>query len=471
VSHDGFRSFICDALKLAPQSDPDAATNLELLPPLRGGEHAEQIVPFAASSVVAFLPEAIMDTLHRRCCGLDVHKDSVQACVRLIDDNGVWTSRVRSFSTMTASLLQLADWLAELEVTHVAMEATGVYWKPIWNLLEDRFELILANARHIKNVPGRKTDVADCQWIAQLLQHGLLRSSFVPDRPIREARDLTRHRTQLVGEKTRVANRIQKVLEDTNIKLASVATDILGKSGRMMLKAMIEGVDDPKALAKMALGKLRKKEGQLQLALQGRMSEHHRFQLRLLMDQLDGLEALIERIETRLDQMMKPLSETMQRLDEIPGIDVRAAQSIVSEIGTDMSRFASADHLCSWAGMCPGNHESAGKRRRGTTRPGNRWLRMTLTQCAWAASHCKNRYLSSQYRRLASRRGKKKALIAVGHSILAILYSMLKEGSHYRDLGGDWFDRQNSHRLKQHLVKRLEGLGYQVTLEARSPAA
>ncbi len=409
-----------------------------------------------------------METIYRHCCGLDVHKKTIQACVRLLDERGKLTCEVRSFSTMTVDLLKLGDWLAELGVTHVAMESTGVYWKPVWNLLEDRFTLLLVNARHIKNVPGRKTDVLDCQWIAQLLQFGLLRGSFVPAVMIREARDLTRHRTQLVAEKTRVANRIQKILEDANIKLASVASDILGKSCRTMLSAIIRGEDDPQRLAKMALGRLKSKHEALIDSLRGRVSEHHRFMLKLLMNHLLSLEQLIAQLEQRIDQAMAPLSEEIKRLDEVHGIDLRAAQSLLAEVGADMKQFGSPDHLCSWAGMCPGNHESAGKRKKGTTRPGNRWLRATLVQCAWAASHTKNSYLSSQYRRLMSRRGKKKALVAVGHSILTIMYEMLEHGSHYKDLGADWFDRQQPLRLQRNLIKRLESLGYQVTLE---PAA
>lgn len=412
-----------------------------------------------------------METLIARCCGLDVHKDTVQACVRRLDERGKLTTEVRSFSTLTADLLALGDWLAQLEVTHVAMESTGVYWKPVWNLLESRFEVLLVNARHIKNVPGRKTDVLDCQWIAQLLQHGLLRSSFVPGRLIREARDLTRHRTQLTAEKARIANRIQKVLEDANIKLASVASDILGKSARAMLAAIIEGVCDPRQLAGLALGRLQSKHARLMAALQGGVNEHHRFMLKVLLDHLTALEALITRMETRLDQVLAPFSAQIQRLDQIPGIDLRSAQSLIAETGGDMRAFPSAAQLCSWAGMCPGNHESAGKRKKGTTRPGNRWLRATLTQCAWAASHTKNTYLSAQYRRLAARRGRKRALIAVGRSILTILYEMTTHDTTFRDLGGDWFDRQQPQRLQRYYTKRLEALGYKVTLESSCPAA
>jgi transposase len=471
LDHDGHRSFICDAVELAPQSDPDAATNLGLLPPAFAGSTQNRLYCSRHLPSRSFFKETVMETILPRCCGLDVHKDSIQACVRLLDERGKLTSEVRSFSTMTADLLALGDWLAESGVTHAAMESTGVYWKPAWNLLEDRFTLLLVNARHIKHVPGRKTDVLDCQWIAQLLQHGLLAGSFVPPISIRQARDLTRHRTQLVAEKTRVANRIQKVLEDTNVKLASVASDILGKSCRAMLAAMIDGEKDPQTLAGLALGRLQSKQRQLLAALRGKVTEHHRFMLKLLVDQLQGLEQLIARIEQKIDEVMAPLSRQVLQLDDVPGIDHRAAHSILAEIGADMSRFPSSEHLCSWAGMCPGNHESAGKRKKGTTRPGNRWLRATLTQCAWAASHTKGTYLSSQYRRLASRRGRKKALIAVGRSILTMIYEMLAHQMPYAELGGDWFTQQQPLRLQRHLVKRLEALGFEVTLQPKASAA
>ena len=412
-----------------------------------------------------------METLIARCCGLDVHKETVQACVRLLNEQGKLTTEVRSFATMTAALLELGDWLATLQVSHVAMESTGVYWKPVWNLLESRFALLLVNARHIKNVPGRKTDVLDCQWIAQLLQHGLLRSSLVPDRLIRAARDLTRHRSQLMGEKARLANRIQKVLEDANIKLAAVVSDILGKSGRAMLAAIVAGSDDPQRLAGLALGRLQRKHDQLIAALQGGTSAHHRFLLKLLLDQLASLEGLIARLEAQIDQVLAPFAEQIKHLDEVPGIDVCTAQSLIAETGGDMKAFPSADHLCSWAGMCPGNHESAGKRKKGTTRPGNRWLRTTLSQCAWAASRKKDSYLSAQFRRLAARRGKKRAIVAVGRSILTIAHAMLTSGSAYRDLGGNWFDRQRPNQLRRYHTKRLEALGFKVTLETADPAA
>ena len=462
--HDGRRPLLCDAVELAPQSGPDAVTNLGLLPPLVAGSTQNRL--YCSRRLPSWpFREAAVETIYRRCCGLDVHKGSVSACVRLLDERGELTTEVRSFSTMTGDLLALGDWLAGLGVTHVAMESTGVYWKPVWNLLEGRFTLLLVNARHVKNVPGRKTDVLDCQWIAQLLQFGLLKGSFVPPVMIREARDLTRHRTQLVSEKTRVANRIQKILEDANVKLASVATDVLGKSGRAILGALAAGESDPKVLSELALGRLKSKHRALAASLEGKVKDHHRFMLKLLMDHLAGLEQLIATLEQRMDRVMAPLNEKIKRLDDVPGIDVRSAQSILAEIGDDMSRFGDSAHLCSWAGMCPGNHQSAGKRKKGTTNPGNRWLRATLVQCAWAASRTRDKYLSSQFRRLVTRRGKKKALVAVGHSILSSVFEMLEDGSPYKDLGSDWFDHQQPLRLQRHLVKRLESLGFKVTLE------
>lgn len=412
-----------------------------------------------------------METVVRCCCGLDVHKDTVQACVRSLDERGKLTTEVRSFSTMTQGILSLGDWLAEKQITVVAMESTGVYWKPIWNLLEDRWKLLLVNAQHIKHVPGRKTDVLDCQWIAQLLQHGLLKGSFVPPRANRELRDLTRQRSQLVADRVRVGNRIAKVLEDANIKLGSVASDLLGKSSRRMLEAMVAGTEDPTALADLALGRLTSKHEALVSALRGRLNEHHRFMLRMLLQQVSSLDTLVAEFEMRIVAQTRNWQESLERIDRIQGVDLVAARAILAEIGTDMSVFPSADHLAAWAGMCPGNHESAGKRKRGTTRKGNRWLRATLVQCAWAASHCKDCYLASQYRRLASRRGKKRALIAVGRSILIIIYEMLAHGTTYEDLGGDWFDRRSPQRLQQHLVRRLEKLGFKVALTPAQSAA
>jgi transposase len=413
-----------------------------------------------------------MDTLYRCCAGLDVHKDTVVACVRRADGRGHTRQQTRTFGTMTGQLLELADWLAGQGVTHVAMESTGVYWEPIWNLLEGQFEILLVNAQHIKQVPGRKTDVKDAEWIAQLLQHGLLRGSFVPATPQRELRELARQRRQLIQAKAAVANRIQKVLEATNVKLASVATDVLGVSGRAMLEALIAGQEDPDVLAEMARGKLRAKLPQLRAALKGRVTEHHRFLLRLLRDDLTHHEGLVGRLSQRIEEVMSgPLAEAVQRLATIPGVDQRAAEDILAEVGTDMGQFPSAGHLASWTGMCSGNHASAGKRQSGRTTKGNRWLRSALVQAAWAASHSKGTYLVAQYRRLVGRRGKKRALVALGHTLLVIIYHVLKDQTTYHELGADYFDRLETERLTRTLVRRLERLGHRVTLQPQEPVA
>lgn len=413
-----------------------------------------------------------MDIVYVCCAGLDVHKETVVATVRRRLDNGKTQQQTRTFGTMTKQLLELADWLHSQDVTHLAMESTGVYWKPIWNLLEEGFEIVLVNAQHIKHVPGRKTDVKDSEWIAQLLQCGLLRSSFVPDKPQRDLRDLTRQRRQLAHAKTSVANRIQKVLEDANIKLGSVATDVLGVSGRDMLRAIVTGVYDPGKVAELARRRLRAKIPALRLALHGRVTEHHRFMLRLLMDELKQLEELIERLTSRITEVLPPpFVEAIERLVKIPGIDVRAAENILAEIGIDMEVFPTHGHLASWAGVCSGQRESGGKRLSGRTRKGDQWLRTTLVQAAWAASHSKHTYLSSQYRRLAGRRGKKRALIAVGHTILVIIYHLLKKRVTYNDLGPEYFDKLDTNRLTRTLVRRLQRLGHDVVLRPKEPAA
>jgi len=407
-----------------------------------------------------------METIHPHCAGLDVHKDSVYACVRRLSRDGKLDQEVRSFGTATRALLELSDWLASEGVTHVAMESTGVYWHPVWNVLEDRFAVMVVNARHVKQVPGRKTDVKDCQWIAQLLQHGLLRASFVPERPVRELRDLTRQRAQLIQEKARVANRVQKTLETANIKLGSVASDVLGVSGRQMIQALIDGDKTPGQMADLARRRLREKIPQLREALTGRVTAHHRFMLRQLMEQVRHLEGQIEAFDAQVELVLRPFEKAaVSMLDQVPGVDTRAAQNIIAEIGTDMSRFPSAGHLCSWAGMCPGNHASGGKRKRGATTEGNRWLKRTLMQCAWAASRTKGSYFQSQYRRLAARRGKKRAAVAVGHSQLATAYHLLRDGTEYQDLGSGHFDNLAETRRTKQFVKGLERLGYRVTIE------
>lgn len=398
--------------------------------------------------------------------GLDVHKQTVVACVRRVEAGGRVGKRVMTFATMTRDLLELGDWLAEQGVTHVAMESTGVYWKPVFHLLEGRFaEILLVNAQHIKHVPGRKTDVKDCEWIAQLLQCGLLRGSFVPPPEIRQLRDLTRQRSQLTADRARVANRVQKVLEDANIKLASVATDILGVSGRLMLQAIIDGETDPERLADLAKRRLRAKLPELRQALLGRVTDHHRFLLRTLLRQADDLERLIDEYSHRIDEEMAPFAGARERLRTIPGVDKKTAECLIAELGIRMEQFPSEGHLASWAGLCPGLNESAGKNRSAKTRKGSRWLRQTLVQAAWAASHTKETYLSAQYRRLASRRGRKKALIALAHTMLGVVYHLLKQDTCYAELGGDYFERRDNDRLTRQLVDRLQRLGHKVTLE------
>jgi transposase len=412
----------------------------------------------------------MMENILACCAGLDVHKESVEACVRRIEPNGRVHSETRHWGTVTRELVAMANWLEAEGVTNVAMESTGVFWKPIFNILESRFTVLLVNARHLKQVPGRKSDVRDCQWIAQLLQCGLLKGSFIPPRAQRDLRDLTRHRTQLVEEKTRTINRIQKVLEDANIKLASVATDVLGVSGRAMIQRLIEGETDSHKLADLAQRQLRGKIPELEKALEGKVTDHHRFLLKLLWKELGQQEEVIADLEAKIEEHTRPLAAEIDRLDAIPGVDRRVAQVLLAEVGADMKPFPNDQHLSSWAGMCPGNEESAGKRTRRRITPGNRWLKKTLAQAAWAASHTKNTYLASQYRRLARHRGKKRALIAVGHSTLVVFYHMMKSGVTYVDLGGDFFDRLEPQRLTRYYVKRLERLGHKVTLEATAAA-
>ncbi len=407
-----------------------------------------------------------MDILHPCCAGLDLHKEKVVACVRKLH-GGTVRQEVRTFRTETNALLEMAYWLTDEGVSHVAMESTGVYWKPVWNLFEGVFEMLLVNAEHIKQVPGRKTDVKDSQWIAELLQHGLLKPSFVPEKPVRQLRDLTRQRVQLIRQKVQVANRIQKTLEDANIKLSSVASDVLGASGRDMLKAIIKGESDPITLAELARQRLRKKIPQLQEALCGEIQDHHRFLLKLLMEQVEFLETQIDKMSARIREVLPaPFVEAIARLDTIPGIDRKAAENIIVEVGADMERFASAAHLASWVGVCPGNNESAGKRKSGRTTKGNRWLRVVLVQCAWAASRSKGTHLRQLYGRLVGRRGKKRALVAVAHRLLTIVYNVLKKGQVYEEPVQTAPNRQqDKERLKQRLLKRLEKLGVKILTE------
>jgi transposase len=415
-----------------------------------------------------------MQTLYARVAGLDIHKKTVVACVRIADSRGQVQEVIRTFDTMTGDLLALSEWLAEHQVTQVAMESTGVLWKPVWNILEGgSWKLLLVNARELKQVPGRKSDVRDSQWIAQLLACGLLHSSYVPARPQRELRDLTRHRAQLRADYTRCVNRIHKVLQDANLKLSSVATDVMGVSGRNMLAALIAGQTDPNALAELAQGKLRGKIPQLKRALQGHLTPHHRFMLEQLLDQVGHLEEQLAQFDVHIEEALRPFVDeaTLERLDQIPGVNRETIENVVAEIGVDMNQFPTAGHLASWAGICPGNEESAGKRKRTRTTKGDVWLRRALCQAAWAAARKKESYFQAQYRRLAGRRGKKRAAMALGHSLLTVIYHLLKDpNASYLELGGNYFDTLDPQRLCRHLVKRLESLGYEVTIAKRTAA-
>jgi len=408
-----------------------------------------------------------VEVVHPRCAGLDVHKRTVVAC-RVIPGQGAQPQReLRTFGTTTRQLEALAGWLAEAGVTHVAMESTGSYWKPVYNVLEGRFALLVVNAAHMKAVPGRKTDVADAEWIADLLRHGLLRPSFVPSRDERELRELTRYRTSLVRERADEVNRIQKVLEGANVKLASVASDVTGVSGRAMLGALAAGEDDAAALARLARGRLRDKEAALTEALEGRLDAHGRFLLRAQLRHLEELDRLIAEVSGEIEGRLRPFEASLARLRTIPGIGVRNAQILLAEIGPDMARFPSPAHLASWAGLCPGNHESAGRRRSGRTRHGSPWLRAALVEAAHAAARSKS-YLGAQYQRLKARRGAKRAAVAVAHSLLVIAYHVLRDGEPFRDLGVNYFDQRDRDHVRRRLTRRLESLGYEVSVQ---PAA
>lgn len=412
-----------------------------------------------------------MEVVHECCCGLDVHAKTVVAC---LSKQG--RKEIRTFSTMTDELLQLADWLVQAGCTHVAIESTGVYWKPVFNILEGVLSVILVNARHIKAVPGRKTDVRDCEWLADLLRHGLLKASFIPPLEIRELRELTRYRQTLVTEHTAVANRLQKLLESANIKLGQVASDVLGLSGRLMLRALAVGEQDAAKLAELAQGKLKSKKAELRRALAGRLTQVQRWVLAEFLARLEELEAALTRVETRIGEEVETcpdpfVPEAVELLDSIPGVGERTAQTIIAEIGVDMSRFPSAKHLASWAGMCPGNNESAGKRKSGQTTKGNQALRTALVEAAWAATRPKGTYLRAKYQRLVRRMPKKKALVAVAHTMLVIVYHLLSRRVAYADLGSDHVNRQQIKRQRQRLVERLEALGVKVTLEEVAEAA
>lgn len=406
-----------------------------------------------------------MQVVHTRCCGLDVHKKTVVACVLLTQPTGQVEREVRTFGTMTADLLALSDWLAALDVRQIAMESTGVFWRPIFNLLEDeQRSIILVNPLHMRAVPGRKTDVKDSEWLADLLRHGLVQPSFIPPAPIRELRELTRHRKALVYQRTQEVNRLEKLLEGANIKLAAVATSLLGKSARDMLQALLDGEEDPAALAELARGRMRAKTPQLRQALQGNVHPFQKVILRQILAHIEFLEASMAQLEAEIDQRLRPYEQAMQLLQTIPGVKGIAAATLVAEVGVDMSRFPSSGHLASWAGVCPGNKQSGGKRLSGKTRSGNAWLKAVLCEVVWANARSQTSYLGAQFRRLSRRRGIYKALVAVAHTLLVIVYHVLKTQQPYAELGPDYFDKLQQAQLERHHIRRLEQLGYTVTL-------
>ncbi len=405
-----------------------------------------------------------MDVLYERCCGVDVHKKMVVACLITPDAAGTPTKETRTYGTMTADLLEMMDWLVDAGCTHVAMESTGVFWKPLYNLMEGTLEILVVNAAHMKNVPGRKTDVKDAEWIADLLRLGLLRPSFIPDRPQRELRELTRYRTSLLQERSAEVNRLQKTLEGANIKLSAVATDIMGKSGRDMLAALVAGQTDAAALAQLARGKMREKLPQLEKALRGQFAAHQRFLVAQQLAHIDGLDDIIERVSAEIAERVRPFEEEIEQVDTVTGIGRRTAEVLVAEVGTNLTRFPTHRHLTSWAGLCPGNNESAGKHHSGKTRKGSPWLRAALIEAARAAGRSKKTYLGAQYRRIAARRGAKRAAVAVAHSILVIVYHILTRHEPYHDLGVTYFDERDRQAVERRLVKRLQALVYDVSL-------
>lgn len=413
----------------------------------------------------------VMEAIYECVAGLDVHQKLVVGCRRRLLGAGQVESEVEKFGTTTRELRRLAGWLGEWGVRQVAMESTGVLWQPVWNILSEEFELILVNAQHLKKVPGRKTDVTDAEWIAQCLQCGLLRGSFVPSAQVREWRELTRQRTKLLDMHTSVVNRIHKLLQGANIKLSSVASNVMGVSGRAMLQALCAGESDAAALASLAKGRLREKHDQLVESLEGRLSRQQRWLLKRMLGQVEFLESEIAIYDQQLEELMRPFEPALARLDTIDGVGRRTAEVLLAELGPEMDQFPDADHAASWAGMSPGNNESAGKRKSGKTAGGNKWLRRALTEAAHAAARKKNSYLAAQFWRLSGRRGKKRAAIAVGRTILVAAYHILKDEVVYADLGGDYFDRLNAEKTSRQLVKRLERMGYQVELKQLAAVA
>src|ERR1700757_289092 len=409
-----------------------------------------------------------MQTLVERGCGLDVHQATVVACLLIVLGSGKVHKQVRTFGTTTRELMGLREWWLSESCTHVAMESTGVYWKPIYAILEGAFEIVVANAQHVKKVPGRKTDVKDAEWIADLLCHGLLRSSFVSPKPIRELRDLTRYRRKLVESQAAERNRLLKLLETANIKLASVATDVFGMSGRLMLRALIEGKASPREMAELAKRKLRSKIPELELALEGRLEEHHRFLLKLQLDRLELVEKDLEILEQRIQQQLEPYAAQLALLDEIPGVDWTLAAVLIAELGVDMSVFQNVSQMASWAGVCPGNNESAGKRKSSRIPKGNVYLKTALVEAAHSAAKAKGTYLRDKFYRLKARRGYKRAAVAIAHKILVAVYHILSQNLPYNDLGDLYLDKLNKHHLTRNLVHRLERLGFAVTLELKA---
>jgi transposase len=412
-----------------------------------------------------------VEVKYERCCGIDVHKTSLIACVIVPGTDGQVLKVKRSFGTMSDELGALSAWLKAYQVTTVALESTGVYWKGAFNLLEGQFEILVVNPEHIKKLKGRKTDVADAEWIADLLRHGLLRGSFIPSALLRDLRDLTRYRTRLGDERKSEVNRLQKVLEDANIKIASVMSDVTGVSGKAILAQLIEGQTDPTLLADLAQGQLRKKQAALEKALAGTVKDHHRFMLVQHLSHIEYLDEAIERLDQEIQDKIRPFEAAVAAWDSLPGIGTRLAQIIVAEVGADLKPFEDAKHLASWAGMCPGNHQSAGKRRHGKTRKGSKWLRRALVEAAHGAARTKHSYFKALYHRLASRRGKQRAAVAVGHALLVTGYSLITRQQSYQDLGNRYFDERQREAIKRRAVRRLEQLGFQVQISSTAPLA